>query len=294
MLTNRFLLSACALLLLAAVVGCSDDTPTGTALTPDESAIVGLVSGASTFEHDVVSHLVPDTTAGAGAQTFWWREYATSDAQTDFEFFAADQQIAFPYAVVTLTSTYSGNLHVVSRDAGGAYTHTTKALVDVVTQTARFEQQFLVTSQDRGWVLTAISNIVGGSNPSTLTIDNLTFDASTSQDVSLTSSSMTTLYPLVDRYTLEVDEQVSVILQSGGGINDAYLHEAYSADVTTLALDNQDFGWYSLQVNAPTPLTTAEAQRIIVIDVLADGVVDGATPYDAYIWALPYVVNLAP
>jgi hypothetical protein len=292
MLTNRFLLSALAVLLVAGVVGCSDDTPTGTALTPDESAIVDLVSGASVFGHDVVSHLVPDTTAGAGAQTFWWREYTTSDAQTDFEFFDADQQVAYPYAVVTLTSTFSGNLHVVDRDAGGVYTHTTKALVDVFTQTARFEQQFLETSPNRGWVLAAISNIVGGSSPSTLSIDNVTFDASTSPDVALTSGAMSTLYPLANRYTLEIDEQVSVILQSGSGVNDSYLHDAYAADITTFAMSNQDYGWYSLQVNAPTPLTTADAQRTLVIDVLADGVVDGATPYDAKIWAVPYVVDL--
>lgn len=292
MLTNRFLLSALAVLLVAGVVGCSDDKPTGTALTPDESAIVDLVSGASVFEHDVVSHLVPDTTAGAGAQTFWWREYTTSDAQTAFEFFDADQQVAYPYAVVTLTSTFSGNLHVVARDAGGVYTHTTKALVDVFTQTARFEQQFLETSPNRGWILAAISNIVGGSNPSTLSIDNLSLDAESSQDVGYSAATISQRYPYVSRWTLDIDEQVSVILQSSSDVSDSYLHDAFATGVTLYPMINQDLGFYSQQVSTPASLTTAENQRILAIDVLADGVVDGATPYDAKIWAVPYVVDL--
>jgi hypothetical protein len=141
-------------------------------------------------------------------------------------------------------------------------------------------------------VLAAISNIVGGSSSTALSIDNLAFDASTSQDVNVNESAMSTLYPLADRYTLEIDEEVSVILQSGSGINDAYLHDVFASDVSTLVLTNQDLGFYSQQVNAPTPLTTAEAQRFIVIDVLADGVVDGSAPYDAYVWALPYVINM--
>jgi len=292
MITKRILLSALAVLLVAGVVGCSDENPTGTVPTADELAIIGLVSGATVFEHDVVSHVVPDTTAGAGAQTFWWREYTTSAPQFAFQFYAADQAIPYPYAVLTLTSTYDGNLHVVNRNAGGVYAHTVKTLQDVVTQTARFEQQLAVTSPDRGWVLAAISNIVGGSSSTVLTIDNLAFDASTSQDVNVDESAMSTLYPLANRYTLEPDEQVSAILQSGSGINDAYLHDVFASDVTTLVMTNQDLGFYSRQVNAPTPLTTAEAQRFIVVDVLADGVADGSAPYDAYVWALPYVINM--
>lgn len=293
MITNRILLSALAALLLATAVGCSDN-PTNAYLTPDEAAILSLVSGSTEFTHDVVSHNVPDTTAGVGAQTFWWREYTTTDAQAAFQFNPADQAIPYPYAVVSLTSTYTGSLHIVNRDAGGVYTHTVKTLTDVVTQSARFEQQLSPTSPDRGWVLTAVSNIVGGSNPTTVSIDNVTFDASISQDVALTSASMSTPYPLVDRYTLDGDEQVSVILQSGTGVNDAWLHETYASGVTTFTMVNQDLGFYSRQVNAPIPLTTADAQRILVVDVMADGVIDGAAPYDAYIWAVPYQVNLVP
>ena len=129
-----------------------------------------------------------------------------------------------PYAVVTLTTTFTGTLHIVSRDAGSNYTHTTKALEDVFTQTARFEQQNSVSDPDRGWVLAAYSNIVGGSVPSTLSIDNLTFDASVSADQSLASADMNTLYDPATRYSLEVDEQVSIIAQSGSGTNDAWLH----------------------------------------------------------------------
>jgi len=125
MLTNRILLSALALVFLAAVVGCSD-SPTAPAL--DGVAISNLISGATVFGHDVVSHTVPDTAAGAGAQTFWWREYTSSNPQTSFEFFAADAQVAYPYAVATLTTTYTGTLEIVIRDAGGTFTHTTTPL----------------------------------------------------------------------------------------------------------------------------------------------------------------------
>jgi hypothetical protein len=278
---------------LAAIAGCSDDKPLNP-VTQNEAAISNLIAGNSVFEHDVVSHVVPDTTAGAGADVFWWREYATADAATDFTFHAADVDVSYPYAVVTLTTTYTGNLHIVNRDGAGNYTHTTKALTDVFTQSAQFEQQLSVSDPDRGWVLTKISSIVGGSVPSTLTIDNAAFDASVSPDINVTPTDMTSLYAPGSRYSLQVDEQVSIIIQSGSGVNDGWLHDWYGSGVETAPLINQDLGFYSQQVNTPASLTAADAERIFVIDVLGDGVIDGDAPYEAKIWAVPYLVDVTP
>lgn len=293
MLNKRIHLFVVVAVALTAIVGCSDDKPLSPAML-NEAAISNLMAGNSVLEHDVVSHLVPDTTAGEGAQTFWWREYATTVGSTDFTFYAADQTVAYPYAVVTLTTTFTGDLHIVNRDGSGNYTHTTKTLVDVFTQSAQFEQQLSATDPDRGWVMTKFSNIVGGSAPSTLTIDNVTFDASISSDINVQPAQMTALYAPEARYSLQVDEQVSIIMQSGSGTNDAYLHDWYGSGVETAGMINQDLGFYSQQVSTPATLTAADAERIFVVDVIGDGVIDGSAPYEAKIWALPYVVDVAP
>ena len=87
MRTTRVLFTLAMVALVAALLGCSSDNivdPDN--LTPDQQAIEGLVNQLPEFEHDVLSHSVPDTTAAAvvasAAATeryFWWREYTSTE-----------------------------------------------------------------------------------------------------------------------------------------------------------------------------------------------------------------------
>ena len=303
MRTTRVLYLLAMVVLVAALLGCSSDNIVDPdALTPDQQTIQGLVNQSPEFEHDVLSHSIPDTTAvaavasAAAAQSyFWWRQYTSTDRLVSVSIHAPDISNPNVTADVGVTTTFNGLFHIVHRDTSGAFTHTTKSLTDVFTQTGRFEQTGLETDPNRGWVNTEITNIVGGTNPTTLSV--MTFSIlpethPTHPNVDYTAANFATAYDPADLLVLDQGEQVNLWLQSGTGTNDAFHHDWYIAGASREMITNMDLGFYANQHNAPTALSSADADRYMVLDILAPGVIDGAAGYDALIWAVPYSVDL--
>jgi hypothetical protein len=280
---------------IASLAGCSDDNVVNNPVNPDEAAIGEIIGASSEFEHDVVSHSVPDTTAASLAAAveryFWWRQYTSATRTVDVEFIAADSAIAYPHATASITTTFTGQLHIVHRDTADAYTHSTKPVVDVVTQTATFEQRYAVDFSDRGWVRTELSNLVGYSQGSTLSIDALSLFPETSPDVSYTSADFADLHAPADRPTFGLDENVYIMVQAGDGTDRVFRHDWYSGGVSRTEATNQDFGYYSDQMLTPASLASGEAFRFILVDVIGEGVIDGSAAYTAYLWGIPYVVD---
>jgi hypothetical protein len=286
--------------LVAVFAGCSDDSNVvdSNNLTPDQQAVADLINLSSEFEHDVVSHVVPDTTSttvrgGAAAPEgrFWWRTYSSVSRALSIDTYPADGQNAYDYADVSVVSTYTGTFHVVHRDTLGVYSHSTQAISDVFTQTARFEQWFSEATANRGWVRTELSNIVGGSNPSTLDVQVFSVDAETSVDKFYTTADFATIYSSVDKLTLSEDEQVNLFAQSGTGANRLFRHDWATGTASREELANQELGYYSNTHTTPTALSSAQSQRLLVLDVIAPGVIESGATYEALIWAIPYVVD---
>jgi len=294
----RFLFAFLMVAFAAALIGCSDDqiVNPGTVADLDEAALTAIIDASGDFQHDVVSHAVPDTTASLAAavteQYFWWREYTSSARTIAFEFFAADSMHNYPYATAAITTTFNGQFHVVHRDTMGVYTHTTKSLVDVITQKAQFEQMFSETSPNRGWILTDVTNIVGHSEPTTRSIANLNLYPATSPNSSFFNATFMDFHQPAQKPLFELNENVNMMIQSDDGTNVVYRHDWYIGGASRTEVINQDFGFYSDAMTTPTTLTSAEAARVLVIDAIADGVINGSAPYNAYIWAIPYAVNL--
>ena len=300
MRTTKVLILVGLVALIAAFAGCSDDemvVNTGN-LTPDQQAVTNLVNQSSEFEHDVVSHSVPDTTAtlapGAAAPEgrFWWREYTTRNRVVTVNTYPADVNHTYPYADVTVRTTFSGSLNVVYRDTNGVYSRTSQAIADVFTQYGRYEQLFSDTSPNRGWQLRQISNILGGSNPTALEITTVAVNPATSADRQFSSQDFMNLYDVASRMTLEQDEVVRLMAQSGAGSNRLFRHDWSTGQVTRVEFVNQDFGFYSDAHTTPTSLTSAQAERHLVVDVIAPGVLESGATYDAIIWAVPYHINV--
>jgi hypothetical protein len=299
MRTLRVLIVLGLVALIAAFVGCSDETKVVNegGLTLDQQAVTDLVNQASEFEHDVVSHAVPDTTAtlapGAAAPEarFWWRQYSARNRQVTVNTFPADVDHTYPRAEVTVQTTFTGFLHVVHRDTGGAYTRTSQAISDVFTQYATFEQWFSDMSPNRGWQCTQISNILGGPESSSLDIATVDVNPATSEGRLYSSESFMTQYNPTTRMDLQENEQVYLMAQSGSGTNRLFRHDWADGQAARVELSNQDLGFYSDNLTTPTPLSAAQAQRHLVIDAIAPGVIESGATYDAIIWAIPYVIN---
>lgn len=300
MRTTKVLILVGLVALIAAFAGCSDDemvVNTGN-LTPDQQAVTNLVNLSPEFEHDVVAHSVPDTTAtlapGAAAPEgrFWWRDYTSRNRVVTVVTYPTDVNHTYPYADVTVVTTFSGSLHVVYRDTNGVYSRTSQAIADVFTQYGRFEQLFSDTSPNRGWQLRQMSNIVGGSNPTALDIATLGVEAATSTDRTFSSQDFMNLYDVTSRMTLEQNESVHLMAQSGTGNNRLFRHDWTTGQVTRAEFVNQDFGYYSDAHTTPTSLSSAQAERHLVIDVIAPGVIESGATYDALIWAVPYHINV--
>lgn len=287
--------------LIAAFAGCSDDTKvvnTGS-LTLDQQAVTNLVSQSPEFEHDVVSHSVPDTTAtlapGAAApeRWFWWRQYASRTREVTVSTFPADSSNPYPYANVTASTTFDGSLHVVHRDSNGVFVHSSQAISDVFNQNARFEQWFSETSPNRGWQRTQISNIVGGPSPTALDLNTLSVDPTTSSDHLYTSQDFTNLYAVATKLTVQENELVNLWAQSGTGTNRVFRHDWAEGQASRTELINQDYGYYSEAHTTPSSLSSAQVERHLVIDVIAPGVIESGATYDAIIWAVPYTILVA-
>jgi hypothetical protein len=286
--------------LFAAFVGCSDETKVVNdgGLTPDQQAITDLVNLSPEFQHDIVSHAVPDTgaTLAPGAAVpearFWWRQYATFDRQVTVNTFPADDQHTFAHADVTVKTTCAGTLNVVHRDTNGVYTHTSQAISDVFTQYGTFEQWFSNTSPNRGWQCTQMSNILGGSTTTALDLSTLNVNPATSPDRMYASADFMALYVPSTRMDLQENEVVNLWAQSGTGSNRLFRHDWADGLATRVELVNQDFGFYTDLLTTPSSLTTAQAQRCLVLDVIAPGVIETGATYDAIIWAVPYVVHV--
>lgn len=298
MRSNRFLFAVLAVLFIAIFAGCSSDKVIqAVPLTADQQAISDAMALLTEFNHDVVSHAIPDTTAGlaasAAAQYFWWREYTSNTPTLSIVVNTADTQNPNPWADVSLSTSYSGLFHVVYRDNAGAYTHTTRTITDQFNQTARFEQTGLVTGPNLGWTLVLVSNIVGGSNPTSLTISSLYVLPSTSSAHYYDALTFDDLSSLVSLIVLETDEQVNVTVQSGAGANRVFRHDFYASGVTRAELTNVDLGYYTQGLNTPTALSTFDANRVMVMDVIAPGVIDGSATYESIIWAVPYRINVS-
>lgn len=285
--------------LTAAFMGCSDEAKLVNegGLTADQQAVTNLVNQSPEFQHDVVSHTVPDTTAtlvsGAAAPEarFWWRQYTGVSRLVTVNTFPADSEHVYPYANVSVRSTFSGSLHVVHRDTAGAYSRSSQTISDVYAQTATFEQWFSTSSPNRGWRLTQISNILGGPEPTNLDISTLNVDAQTSDDKLYDSQTFMDPYPPASLLTLDADEQVYLMAQSGTGTNRLFRHDWSDGQATRTEMANQDLGFYSNDLTTPTPLSTAQARRHLVIDVIAPGVIESGATYDALIWAIPYQIE---
>jgi hypothetical protein len=301
MRTTRVLIIFGLVALIAAFVGCSDDKKvvnTGN-LSLDQQAITDLVNLSSEFEHDVVSHSVPDTTAATLAPTaaaterwFWWRQYTSRDRQVTVTTFPADSVHTYPHADVTVSTTFTGSLHIVHRDINAVYVHTSQPISDVFTQTARFEQWFSETSPNRGWQRTQISNILGGSSSTTVELLTVNVDPATSSDRMYNNETFMDLYDVANKLDLEENEQVNLWAQSGTGTNRLFRHDWAAGQATRVELTNQDFGFYSDVTTTPSALSSAQAERHLVIDVIAPGVIETGATYDAVIWAVPYLIHV--
>lgn len=296
MRTHRVLFAVTLAVLVGIFAGCSDDKGVNSGQTLDQQAIANVINTSSAFEHDVVAHDVPDTTAVvAGVESyFWWREYTAVNRQLTIDVQPADSTHTDPYASVSVATTFTGALHIVHYSAADVYTHSTKLLVDVFTQNASFEQQLSVDSPNRGWVQTEMSNIVGGSVPTTMTINTLNIDAAQGDDRLYTDQTIADPYVTADQMVLGLDENVNIWVQSGAGTNRVFRHDWSDGSATREELTNLELGFYSQQMTTPTTLTLAQAQRHMVIDVIAPDVITGPAAYDARVWAVPYAVNLNP
>ena len=300
MRSTKVLITIGLVALVAVFAGCSDDSNVvdSNNLTPDQQAVADLINLSSEFEHDVVSHVVPDTTSttvrgGAAVPEgrFWWRTYSSVSRELTIDTYPADSANAYDYADVAVVSTYTGTFHVVYRDTLGVYSHSTQAISDVFTQNGRFEQWFSEATANRGWVRTELSNIVGGSNPSTLDIQVFSVDAESSADKFYTTADFATLYATANKLTLAEDEQVNIFAQSGSGTNRLFRHDWATGTATREEMVNQELGYYSNIHTTPTALSSAQSQRLLVLDVIAPGVIESGATYDALIWAVPYVVG---
>jgi hypothetical protein len=299
MRNHRVLFVAVLILLVGVYAGCSDDNnPLNTDnQTPDQQAIQGLIDQSSEFQHDVLSHAIPDTNASLAAavteQYFWWRQYTTSERTLTINTLPADSANDYDYADVEVVSSFSGLFHVVHRDTSGAFSHSTRTITDTYTQTARFERWNPETAANRGWAPAEISNIVGMSSPSTMAINTLNIDPATTPDVMYSAADFTDPYSVAQLLTLETDELVRFWVESGSGQNRVYRHDWYNTGVSRSEMTNMDLGYYTTQMTTPTALSSFDAARALVIDVIAPGVIDGQAPYDAVIWAVPYAIEAA-
>jgi hypothetical protein len=299
MCTTRTVSAVLIAAFAVALVGCSDDNVLDpNAMTADQQAISDLIAAAPEFQHDVVSHAIPDTTAGLAASVtgnhYWWREYTSVDRQMTITTYPADTVTEDPpYAEVTITSTYGGQFHIVHRSAEGVYTHTTKAMTDIFTQSARFERRAPVGTQYRGWQPVELSNIVGGSNPTTLSIDLVAISPAESEYRHYTPDNIHVLFPGSEKMVLNGDEEVSMLVQTGTGTNDVFFHDWYLGNSTRTQFSNNEVGYYSHSLTTPSSLTSAQVRRHHVIDVIAPDVIEGDAAYDAIIWAIPYVVDIS-
>lgn len=285
--------------LIAAFVGCSDETKVVNegGLTPDQQAVTDLANQSSEFEHDVVSHSVPDTTAslvsgGAAPEArFWWRQYTGRAREVTVTTFPADQDHTYPRSDVTIRTTFTGSLHVVHRDASGSYTRASQPISDVFIQYGTFEQYFSPSSPNRGWLCTQISNIRGGSESTNLDCTSLNVDPANSAERRFDEAEFMELYNPTARMSLQEDEQVYLMAQSGSGSNRLFRHDWTDGYATRVEMANQDLGFYSDALTTPTTLSTAQARRHLVVDVIAPDVIESGTTYDAIIWAIPYLIQ---
>ena len=297
MRTVRVLSLFAMVALVVALAGCSDDSRVlnGDNLTPDQQAIADLLDQLPEFQHDVVSHTAPDTGAALAAAVaegwFWWREYTSVSRQATIDVTPGDLEQLHATADIQVTSTFTGLFHVVHRDTSGAFTHTTRTITDVYTQTGRFEQLEAATAPNRGWVWTQVSNIVGGTNPTSMTITTLNIDPLNSGDRMFSAENISTPYDVASRLMVDEAETINAWVQSGAGDNRVFRHDWASGTASREEMSNVDFGFYTDQYTAATPLTAAQAQRHAVIDVIAPGVIDGQATYDALIWAVPYGIR---
>lgn len=300
MRTLRVMLVLGMVALIAAFVGCSDVTKVVNegGLTSDQQAVTDLVNQSQEFDHDVVSHSVPDTTAslvggatGAAADArFWWRQYSGHVREVTVNAHPADQNHTYPYADVTIHTTFTGTLQVVHRDEAGSYTRSSQPITDVFVQYATFEQYFSATSPNRGWLCTEISNIRGGSEPSDLEFTSLNVHPAHSPERQFEEVDFTTLYNPAFRMAMEPDEQVYLMAQSGSGSNRLFRHDWTDGSASRVEMTNQDLGFYSNTLTTPTSLTAAQVQRFLVVDVVAPNVIEAGATYDAIVWAIPYLV----
>ena len=85
MVANRIVLVIAFAAIVTCIASCSDESVVNNPVNPDEAAIGEIISASLEFEHDLVSHAIPDTTASSLAAAeeryFWWRQY-TSAART--------------------------------------------------------------------------------------------------------------------------------------------------------------------------------------------------------------------
>ena len=92
---------------------------------------------------------------------------------------------------------------------------------------------------------------------------------------------------------LETDEQVNLVVQSGTGTNRVFRHDFYASTVLRQEMTNLDLGYYAQGLTTPTALSSFDADRVMVLDVIAPGVIDGSATYQSLIWAVPYRVKLS-
>lgn len=299
MRTQRALIILGLVALIAAFVGCSDEAKVVNegGLTPDQQAVTDLVNQAAEFEHDIVSHSVPDTTAslvsGAAAPEarFWWRQYTSTSRQVTVNTHPIDQEHTYPWSDVTVRTTFTGYLHVVRRDSTGAYTRSSQAITDVFTQYATFEQWFSASSPNRGWRCTEISNILGGPESTDLDIATLHVNPVSSPDRFYDRQNFMTLYDPTTSASVAEDEQVYLMAQSGTGTNRLFRHDWSDDEAVREEMANQDLGFYSDDFVTPASLSTAQVKRHFVVDAIAPDVIEQGASYDAIIWAIPYFVQ---
>jgi len=302
MRTLRVLIVLGLVALIAAFVGCSDEAKVVNegGLTPDQQAVTDLVNQAAEFEHDIVSHSVPDTTAtlvsgatGAAAPDarFWWRQYTGTNRRVTVNTFPIDQEHTYPYSDVTVRTTFTGFLHIVHRDSSGGYTRASQPITDVFTQYATFEQWFSASSPNRGWRCTGISNILGGPESSDMDIVSLHVNPVTSQDRFYDSQNFMTIYDPTTTVSVEEDETVYLLAQSGTGTNRLFRHDWSDGQAVRVEMANQDLGFYSDGFATPASLSTAQTRRHFVVDAIAPDVIELGSAYDAIIWAIPYNVQ---
>lgn len=283
--------------------GCSKSTNPVEATDPEALKNI-LTESALLVTSDVTTTTPPDTSGGyarlAGVDTvkFWWRRYTRAQRNIAIQIFPNDSAHVYPYALVTITDSLYGVLHVLGRDSLGARFHDSTLFADLARRNAYFEKRFASNRLHRGWVLVSVSGVVINSIPfgvssvaTTRQIQSAQVVAPSGVNKTLTEADVLALVRRDSLTFFRPGDSVTVTVTTADSSDSVYLHVGEDYRYQRKPFRNNLNGTFTGTWVISTDPRFWFGPKHAGIDVIKHDVLDGDLAYDSKRWGLVYVIQ---